>query len=471
MPAHSPTNATQYFLGIAGKQIGPLNEAEVLRRIKTGSLNHETLIWHEGMEAWGPITSLANFDAALKTFESTKAEVSNPRPKSEPQKVSENVKKSKGPAKAAHEESNQFLGDDKSVSIVFSESEGRLGDQSFVTDRIVKVLAGLVTLIVLVSGYFFVQSYLAESRGEALRAKGAPSIGDSRQTQLGKATSELLLDPQNSEATLLNLIRSNSIDAVAQEATKTLEEHYSRNQKFVEAGRLMMLMKKPSEAAAYFIKSPNGKTEAETAFFEAYQAAKEPEVKKSYLLEDIKILLTMDGRTPTAVERIRQFEQEFPGVPHPYAYYLKTVDDKISDIFSRISFHFVQGLMAYIEAELPQINLMDRPLVEVKRDKNNLYKVVGTYKGEILLNKDRLEKIQFLFWLNGDRWSLVDTNLTRERKKWAEQERLKLKDVGISGDQMVKNLENTFHTKFPNAALHEKDLLRSPTEAQKKNDF
>ncbi len=468
MPAPHSNDSTQYFLGIAGKQIGPLNETEVLRRIRTGSVNFETLIWHEGMPAWGPITSLPTFDAAIKAL--AEAPQTPVKPKSEPQKVSENAATPKKPKKE-EEEANVFLGDDKSVSIVFSESESRLGDRSFIADRVVKIVGGLVAAVILVSGYFYIQAMVTQSRVDALRAKGGPSGTDSRQNQLRKAASEMMLDPQTSEQTLLALIRTNGIDAVAQEASKTLVEYYSRSRKFADAGRLMLLLKKPAEAAKYFSEDPSSKNEAEQAFFHAYQNSKDQNERTTYLLENIRLTLSQSGQAPKAIERIRLFEQEFPGIPHPYGYYLKTVDDRISDIFSRISFHFVQSLLTYMDAELPQINLMDRPLVEVKRDKTNLYKIVGNYSGEILLNKDKLPKIRFLFWLNGDRWTLVDTNLTKERKKWAEQERTKLKTVGMTGEQMIKILEDTFHSKFPNAALHEKDLSRMPTESKEKTEF
>lgn len=464
MSSPNPNAARQYFIGIADNQIGPLTEEEVIRRIKTGSVNLETLVWFEGMQQWALISTIPVFDAAFKG----KAQAPK-KERIEPKKVVDAVKPRK--PKVVDDDHQRFLGDEKSVSIVFNEDEGRLGDSSFASDRIVKTLFGLAGLSLLVIGGFYFMAVSNRTETEKSRSKPGVKSNDNRQIQLGKATSELLIDPKTSEETLISLVRANGIDAVAQDAVKVLSEYYIRNQRFADAGRLMLQLKKYPEAAGFFSRLADTRIEAESAYFMAYENSREPSDRKHYLEQSIKGLLATSGPTEKAVERIRLFEKEFPSQPHPFGYYLKAVDDRISDIFSRISFHFVQGLLGYVEAEFPQMGLIDRPLVEVRKDKDGRYKIAGSYRGEILLNKDRLQNIQFVFWLNGDRWVLVDTNLTRERKRWAEQERKKLKTIGISGEQMLKILESAFKNKFPNAAFHERDLTAETKDVTKISDF
>ena len=56
-PAGPPPlpGSTQWYLGVDGKQVGPLAPAEVQARVTTGTATPETLVWRAGMEAWAPL--------------------------------------------------------------------------------------------------------------------------------------------------------------------------------------------------------------------------------------------------------------------------------------------------------------------------------------------------------------------------------------------------------------------------------
>ena len=43
-----------WFYAESGQTIGPVNDEEFERRVASGSVRPETLVWHEGMAAWEP---------------------------------------------------------------------------------------------------------------------------------------------------------------------------------------------------------------------------------------------------------------------------------------------------------------------------------------------------------------------------------------------------------------------------------
>lgn len=43
------------YLGIDGKQVGPLNESEIMTLVNNRRINKDTLAWMPGMPAWKPI--------------------------------------------------------------------------------------------------------------------------------------------------------------------------------------------------------------------------------------------------------------------------------------------------------------------------------------------------------------------------------------------------------------------------------
>ena len=184
------------------------------------------------------------------------------------------------------------------------------------------------------------------------------------------------------------------------------------------------------------------------------------------MIQDIELLLGPLSNPSLAVDRVHQLEKDFPNQPNPYRYYLKPDDEKISDLFSRISFHFVQSLLLYLEGEFPQMKLVDRPLVEVTKDKEERYRIVGKYKGDIVLKRDRLKNISFVFWLFNETWYLIDTDITTERKGFAQKERSHLKTKTFSAQMILEYLQNVFQQKFPKNRLHEIVSTKERSRAQ-----
>ena len=62
-PAPPPPEAVDWFLIIAGKQVGPMNEAEVEERLKRREIDRRSYAWREGMPEWLRLESIENFQA------------------------------------------------------------------------------------------------------------------------------------------------------------------------------------------------------------------------------------------------------------------------------------------------------------------------------------------------------------------------------------------------------------------------
>lgn len=463
------TSHPSYYLAIAGEQVGPLSEEDVLNRIEQGELDKETLVWSEGMEEWAPLTALAVFEAAFRMLVVNQnaaahhlGDDSRIVDLKQLQKEAATQKRSQNP----HPRKEKM----ERIAPVFRDAEARVSDEPFVQGRIKSVSMGLAVLAVCTLGYFYFGASSEDpTNGSKYKNKNG-NKNEARQLRLSKAQSELLTNNEASLEEMKKLVAENPNDEVGKQAVQALIDYYRTAQKYTEAGKILMQTKQPAEAAKMFMQDPNSKAAAEDAYFQAFQTVVDPALKRSFLRENIALLIGPLAQPEKALERIRLFVTTFPSEPHPYHYYLQSTDERINDIFSRISFHFVQGLIGFFETELPQITLINRPLVEVKKSKMQEYKIVGSYRGEVLLNKDRLQNIYFTFWLDGDRWVLVDTNITAERKRWAQGERAKLKDVTASGEATLRYLEQVFHTQFPNAALHEKIEPSSPAAKSKKED-
>ena len=71
------------------------------------------------------------------------------------------------------------------------------------------------------------------------------------------------------------------------------------------------------------------------------------------------------------------------------------------------------------------------------------------------MSQDKLPDVYFTFWLVDEFWTLVGTNLTREREKWSREEQKRLRDRTYEGKVMLTFLQNVFRQKFPDKALHE----------------
>src|SRR5262249_2413174 len=96
-----------------------------------------------------------------------------------------------------------------------------------------------------------------------------------------------------------------------------------------------------------------------------------------------------------------------------------------------------------------------RPVVEVVKEKEGGYRIVGRYRGDVVFNRDRMSNVSFTFWGSGESWVLVDTNLTEERRRFAAAERERQKKKAMSGEMLLDYLQGIFHQKFPKAAFHE----------------
>ena len=62
-PAPPPPEAVDWFLIIAGKQVGPMSEAEVEERLKRREIDRRSYAWREGMPEWLRLESIENFQA------------------------------------------------------------------------------------------------------------------------------------------------------------------------------------------------------------------------------------------------------------------------------------------------------------------------------------------------------------------------------------------------------------------------
>lgn len=58
-----------YYADEAGDQCGPISQESLYRRIHTGLITEQTLLWTEGLESWTPAGELAVLDQAKHHFE------------------------------------------------------------------------------------------------------------------------------------------------------------------------------------------------------------------------------------------------------------------------------------------------------------------------------------------------------------------------------------------------------------------
>lgn len=70
-----------YYVASEGKQTGPFEEAEILRRIEDGTLTSNDLCWREGMADWRPISTVLSGAAQ----QPCPPQVRTATPKAEPQ--------------------------------------------------------------------------------------------------------------------------------------------------------------------------------------------------------------------------------------------------------------------------------------------------------------------------------------------------------------------------------------------------
>lgn len=483
--ARSASQTIQFFLGIGGNQTGPFTDEEVNEQIRQGAVPVDALIWYEGLPDWQPIQSVDYFKETFTgggpTPSQAKKSTTTPggfKPLDEgdddegesadeeaPKKKNkedafvpiQTGKKKKKKESGAGDSYSTYASNDR-VATVFSDDgdfhAGGGGKKRGLLLLAMLVLVGGAGGYLYSTGEFKSLLGMAETPFATPTPKEAVKDGSTREVRARQALSQLLLKPDESIRTLTEVAREKPEDSIAAEAIKSLVEYYKQRKRHGDAGRLLMETKHPREASEFFLMEPPSYEEAEPALFSAYSVSQDPG-RRELLLKDINLLLGPLKNIPTAVERIRLLEKDFPNDRHPYGYYLKTTDQKISDLFSRLSFHFVQGLLGHLMSEMPQINFISRPIVEIKKDKKDGYRIVGSYKGEVGLNQDRMKGIYFTFWLFNEQWAVVDTNLTVERERFSKAERKRREGEVLSADKMLSYMEETFKTLFPSSALHE----------------
>jgi len=57
----------QWYLGVDGKQVGPLAPSEIQARVSAGTATPDTLVWRAGMEAWVRLGDVPELQAAPGT--------------------------------------------------------------------------------------------------------------------------------------------------------------------------------------------------------------------------------------------------------------------------------------------------------------------------------------------------------------------------------------------------------------------
>jgi membrane protease subunit (stomatin/prohibitin family) len=66
-PSAPAAAAASYYLGIAGRQVGPLDLNGLRGEVRAGRLSGATLVWREGMAAWAPADQVPEVAALLRS--------------------------------------------------------------------------------------------------------------------------------------------------------------------------------------------------------------------------------------------------------------------------------------------------------------------------------------------------------------------------------------------------------------------
>lgn len=490
-------DSRQFFLGIGGSQTGPFSEQEILDQISQGQVPSDALVWFEGLPDWQPIGTIEYFRDAVASAPS--GDYAPPPPPTAPAAPDQSygmtgndyggndqydpqqdygsyapddqAQADYGGGGAAQDYTgmgaNDPAGEPNPVGLMSSDgamnpvfaSGGGGGAGSAALKKLFLVLVGVGTLGV--GGVYVYNEYLADFGAEDMIFKAPPKQPTRpritpemvRQQQLQQAQSELLLKGEESERVLKQLIEDNQEDAVGKQAIEALLQHYKLQRRNEPAGFLLMKIDRPLEASQFFLADPPNYAKAEEALFEAFKKAKGP-TRADLLLQNIRINISKLQNLDRATERIRMLKKESPGSATEFSYYLKSPAQKIEDLYNRLSFYFVQQLLLFVESEFPQLSLVDRPTVSIERE-GRKYRIVGRYRGEVILKQDRLRRIVFKFWLDDLNWVVVETNLTPERRKWANGNRRRLDQKVNTEQEMLKLLEALFQRQYPSKGIHE----------------
>jgi len=439
---------TEYFLGIEGEQKGPFSQEEVSAMLIRGEISKDTPLWCAGMSDWIPIGEIERFKIEVEPAVSKIEELQPIQPLEPKQQKKLRTKLTEPLANpsAPSEQASFEPAFSDSVTFKASDSDKKLGNQNF--------LIGALSLVVVVAIAVYFNFGQKQNSKQETREGAKVSPSQQRAMKLSKLQTEFNKSPTSAITELTSMVKDNPSDNVGLEALETLLSYYRRQQMFSEAGSLLMVAKKPNEALEYFLKDPPNYSKAAEAYEESYKQAK-PTERREFLVKEIELLIGRLGNIDKAIERIKVLDKEFPGVPHPFQYYLKTTEQRLSDMFSRVSFYYLELFNSYVLGELSQISFGGKPLIQLTKDKNDKYRIVATQKGGISLRNDPIPNAYFVFWLVNGQWVIVDTNLTKERAAFAVEERKKYEKEVIPPGEMLQNLETVFRTQFPGKGLHE----------------
>ncbi len=487
----------QYYVGQNGEQNGPFSEAEIVNQIRQGMVGEDALVWHDGMAEWQPIKSIERFleafqggsggtgvseIGALQDLTVADPWGSGPTSTTHTEEEQEEIaaKKEravtkKGLKKFRHSEVSTFAFNDKEAKPIYRDGAIRAAGK-YLKRRFSLVFFGGILFAVAYGGYHLFISMIdsdnSETPTEAPKKRGSrfpksggrspaegaktiPVIDNSvRAAELQKAKADLLLNSDQAMRLLEKLVEGNPEDLVGKDALETALTYYKTNQRRTEAGRLYMKAKRNLEASKFFLEDPPSYDLADQALFAAYQQSRSSN-RSEILIQDIQILLGPLNRPDVARERIKILEKNFPRLKHPFAYYLKSIDGRIADIFNRLSFYFVQNILQHVATEFQAMTWTSRPVVEILRLRDGKYRIAARYRGDVLLSRDQLRDINFVFWLDGEQWKLVETNVTEERQRFSAQEKERQQKRAVLASSMLEYLENLFRTRFPKSRLHE----------------
>ena len=457
----------QYFLGIAGQQSGPFSDAEVLEKIRSREVPSDALVWYEGLPEWQAINTIEFFKEAFATAPEVPPDAVNvavntaPAPAPEPQSKESTPRpaKAKPPGSASAQPVTSFADGESTSAVLVNGGIGSDGGEN--RFKIMGAVLAAVFVLGLIGFYLYLHSLASQSPDEIARSEiklpKVPQLTiNDREIALRKANTEMLAHPDTSLNELRKLVIAKADDRVGKEALGMLLQYYRQNQRPMDAGRLMMDLRRPQEAYQFFRQNAAipSQVQVELAAYQGFQQATDPAQKRQMLIDDIELLIQPLDKMDIAMERIRLFAKLFPNTPNPYGYYLKTTDEKIADIFNKISGSFVRSLLAFATSEFPQMHLEGMPVVEVHREKDQ-YRIAARYKGKVRLQRDLLEDIHFSFWMIDGNWVVVDTNLTQERQIWSHRNRVRYASKLLSADEMLKYEQAVFKTQFPDAGFHE----------------
>ena len=453
-------NQVEYFLGVDGEQKGPFSWDQVFEMLQNQEVSQDTPIWSAGMADWQVIGSL---DAFKGPPEKQSAQtVMEPRATVKPQELPVS------PVRAVLNPSQESSSSDD-FEPIFSQ-EIHFAPPGGASSR-VKLYVGIAIAFALGGGFYLWNSFINQipqaSDGTANldASSGRNKKAQPRKIELSALMTGFHQKPEESIPKLIEFIKANPKDNESLEALTIILSFYKQKQMNNEAGELLLISQRPKEALEFYLKEPPNYQGLDKSYEMAVTMAAGEE-KKSLLLKQIDLEINKLNKLDEALVKIKQLEKEFPGVQHPYLFYFKSVDEKIADLFSRVSFNFSESLNTFIRNELGSITFEKKPIVQILKEKSGSYRISAVYKGNIDLRNDRIPNVFFVFWFWNDQWVIVDTNLTKERSKFAKEDQKRHTSEMYSAPTLLAYLENLFRSNFPGKSLHDSVSVSKPVPTE-----